>query len=232
MSHGAIAGHGKLALWFLAAFVALAQPASAQFDRGFVPLRIDGVEVKWPAAAVGSPLILKWSLASGRRETVKARNCGRIDTPVLGSAVSLQQFRAEAEAAFALWSELAVVRFQYVADAGQANIVIGAQVDPRDIAYTNIESNGSGHITSALICLNPSAAWKIGFDGNLKSHDLRYVLAHEIGHAIGLDHPGASGQLMSFRYLERFRSPQRGDIDGLVSLYGAPRRASSETATR
>ena len=51
-------------------------------------------------------------------------------------------------------------------------------------------------IRQSLICLNPVKPWKVGFDGNLKVYDIRHTIAHEIGHAIGLDHPGASGSLM------------------------------------
>lgn len=56
--------------------------------------------------------------------------------------------------------------------------------------------------------------------GRLSHYDLRYALAHEIGHTIGLDHPGPSGQLMSFRYEERFHGLQPGNVAGLAALYG------------
>lgn len=56
--------------------------------------------------------------------------------------------------------------------------------------------------------------------GRLSHYDLRYALAHEIGHTIGLDHPGPSGQLMSFRYEERFHGLQPKDVAGLAALYG------------
>jgi hypothetical protein len=78
-------------------------------------------------------------------------------------------------------------------------------------------------ISRSLVCLNPAQRWKVGFDGDLSVYDLRYTFMHEIGHAIGLDHPSGSGELMSFRYLETFAGPQPGDIAGVVRLYGAPR---------
>jgi hypothetical protein len=74
----------------------------------------------------------------------------------------------------------------------------------------------SGQIEKALICINPRQAWKAGFDGNLAVYDLRYTIAHEIGHAIGLDHPGPSGQVMSYGYHEEFRTLQARDVDGTV----------------
>jgi hypothetical protein len=75
-------------------------------------------------------------------------------------------------------------------------------------------------ITQALVCLNPAKPWKVGFDGDLKTYDVRYTLAHEIGHAIGLDHPEPGGQLMSARYGEQFRTLQDGDVRGAIQLYG------------
>ena len=77
-------------------------------------------------------------------------------------------------------------------------------------------------ITQSLICLNPDQPWKVGFDGNLDAYDLRYTFMHEIGHAIGLDHAGPRGEVMSFKYTQDFRSLQGGDRAGVVKLYGPP----------
>ena len=75
----------------------------------------------------------------------------------------------------------------------------------------------------ADICLNPQRSWKIGFDGNLDVYDLRYTFMHEIGHAVGLDHPGRSGSIMGYRYDERVHKLQPSDIAAAQSLYGPPR---------
>lgn len=77
-------------------------------------------------------------------------------------------------------------------------------------------------INRSIICLNPRQPWKIGFDGNFKVYDLRYTFAHEIGHALGLDHDYRYGNLMSFRYSEAFRALQAGDVAGARMLYGPP----------
>jgi predicted Zn-dependent protease len=45
---------------------------------------------------------------------------------------------------------------------------------------------------------------------------------HEIGHALGLDHPEQRSQLMHFKYDESRTGLQAGDIAGAVKLYGPP----------
>ncbi len=111
-------------------------------------------------------------------------------------------------------------------DPTSADILIGAQGNPRGFAFTNVDykrgHNGASvrRIEKSLICLNPNKRWKIGFDGSMNVYDVRYAIAHEVGHAIGLDHPSPNGQLMSFRYGEDFRTLRPGDVSGAVALYG------------
>ncbi|WP_417769874.1 matrixin family metalloprotease [Stappia sp.] len=76
-------------------------------------------------------------------------------------------------------------------------------------------------ITEAAVCLNPAHMWKIGFDGDLGSYDLKYTFAHEIGHAIGLDHHIRGQSIMHFKYSENFQGLQMGDIAGAKWLYGS-----------
>lgn len=84
-----------------------------------------------------------------------------------------------------------------------------------------------GLIEQAFICLNPKARWKVGFDGNLAVYDLRHAFMHEIGHALGLDHPGRTGSVMGFRYDESIRGLQPSDIAAVQILYEPTRRSTA-----
>ena len=82
------------------------------------------------------------------------------------------------------------------------------------------DGGGFVAIEQAYVCLSPQARWKIGFDGNVEIYDLRHTFAHEIGHAIGLDHPGKSGSVMAFGYDERVQKLTQSDISAVQKLYG------------
>lgn len=168
------------------------------------------------------------------------------------AGATVDSLRHEVRVAFDEWEEVAGVTFREVARVEDAGIVFGAQGKPTGWAFSNVAPatqmadkpvtvqkalDGAGDkpekvstalvpnvdsIRQSLICLNPTKRWKIGFDGNLEVYDIRHTFAHEIGHAIGLDHPGASGSLMGFRYDEKIDGPQAGDIAAVQRLYGPP----------
>src|SRR5262249_42473580 len=152
-----------------------------------------------------------------------------IDGLLTASRVDRATFDRELRAAFTSWSAIADIDF-VPGPSASADILIGAESEPRGRAFTNVDYDKSlkaavrdgpappHEMRQALICLNPQERWKVGFDGDLTVYDLRSTLTHEIGHAIGLDHPSARGALMDFRYLETFRTPQPGDIAGAVAL--------------
>lgn len=238
---------GELRAAFLA-LLAIALPVTglpasaedAQTFLGFRLLDLENQSVKWHTPTFGQGATVTYAFARRTVSTAGARNCGTMLPPKAAlepSGISELQFRREVEAAFRMWEKVAAISFRETEDADAAGILIGAQAQPVGRAFTNVAlkptegTNAGKTIGRSLICLNPRQPWKVGFDGRLGVYDLRYTLAHEIGHAIGLDHPSASGQLMSYRYDETHSELQAGDIRGASMLYGPP-AAAPELAAR
>ena len=212
---------------------------------GYRLLNLDGSLVKWGAPRFGVGASVTYAFAVSSMRFDKARNCAGLvplDRLAAHWHFTSQQIHREAAAAFAAWASVTGLQFNLITDTAKADIIIGAQAKPRGRAFTNIELDTASQIEKAmagpheqtapqkpqalrairqaLICLNPQQPWKIGFDGRLGVYDLRYTLMHEIGHAIGLDHPGASGALMGFRYDEKRKGPSPADIEAARKLYG------------
>jgi hypothetical protein len=204
--------------------VAVAQEASL-----FKILKLEGNQVRWTLPRDGSAPVITYRIATEQTDFPKARNCRKLtnfDGLSATSELTTAQIEAELAAAFSMWEEVANISFVEVPAGTRADILIGAQVDPEgwafaDVFYELASAQPVKPISRALVCLNPTRKWKIGFDGNLRSYDLRYTFAHEIGHAIGLDHPAVGAQIMGYRYEEQFRTLQPGDIGGALALYGA-----------
>jgi matrixin len=210
----------------------LATPLAAQEAEAFKMLKLEGHQVRWTLPANGAPRVVTYRLVKETLQFPAARNCrglSPLDGLVAASGLPPAAAKAEVEAAFAMWEAAANIVFREAPEGGPADILIGAQTEPdgwafADVFYETGALEAVKPITQALVCLNPMRPWKVGFDGNLKAYDLRYTLAHEIGHAIGLDHPPSANQIMNYRYEERFRALQPGDVRGAVALYGAPGR--------
>lgn len=222
LTHRAIGALAVVAL-------AVCWTAAAAQAAGYREIVLDGHTMKWGAPVAGTGATVTYAVADGARSFPGARNCQTIDPLdhlLAASHIARPTFDHELAAAFAAWTSVADIRFREV-NTPNADILIGAEAHPLGRAFTNVEyadpaSTELASLKRSVICLNPDQPWKVGFDGNLNVYDIRYALTHEIGHAIGLDHPGRTGELMDFRYQEQFRVPQLGDIAGATLLYGRP----------
>lgn len=220
-------------------------------------IELDGAYLKWGEPDLGAPATVTYAFATGRSYFPKARNCAELesfDGLAQASGVSIGTMKREFAVAAREWEKVANIRFRQVSDPGDAQILVGSQGVPRGRAFANVrymensvesglsmptashahdeKADSAGHLPirsldQALICLDATSMWKIGFDGNLESYDLRYTFMHELGHAIGLNHPGPSGSLMSFRYEELSRKLGPSDIAGARALYGPAGKTTS-----
>ena len=223
-----------LVLGLLAGLVCAMGGAAASEAADFKVLKLDGHNVRWPLPANGAGPVVSYSIVTATHDSPGARNCRRItglEELTAASQLTMADARAEIAAAFAMWEAVANISFREAPAGTRADILIGAQVDPEgwafaDVFYDALSPEPVKPISQGLICLNPAKRWKIGFDGDLKTYDLRYTIAHEIGHAIGLDHPSGAMTIMGYRYEERFRRLQPGDVHGAVALYGEHRPAT------
>lgn len=221
--------HLPVLAFIMLGLLSLACPPPASADEGgYRLLELDGYKVKWGDQRLGVGASISYAFAGETLRFDDARNCRDL-APVealLGESLSMETLALEAAAAFRVWERAAGLTFHQVSDARDADIVLGAQGRPHGRAFANVSyapydpKDGVRTIKQALVCLNPEHRWKVGFDGNKNVYDIRYTLIHEIGHAIGLDHPGASGQVMAFRYTETFSGLQPGDVRGARLLYG------------
>lgn len=207
--------------------------AEAQDGNVFKILKLEGHQVRWQVPRDGEPRVVTYQLANGVVEFSSARNCRKItnlDELIAASQIDVTTLRTELAAAFSMWEAAANITFREAPEGKRADILLGAQMEPEgwafaDVFYDIASSEPIKPISRALVCLNPLRRWKVGFDGDLRKYDLRYTFAHEIGHAIGLDHPGGGDQIMGYRYEEHFRTLQSGDIRGAIALYGEARNA-------
>ncbi len=196
-------------------------------EGGYRLLELDGYKVKWGDRRLGVGASISYAFAGKTLRFDDARNCRDL-APIKalsGEKLSMETLAQEAAAAFRVWERAAGLSFHEVDDPRDADIILGAQGQPSGRAYANVsyvadQDEGVRAIEQALVCLNPDHEWKVGFDGDEDVYDIRYTLIHEIGHAIGLDHPGPSGQVMAFRYTEAFENLQPGDLRGVQLLYG------------
>lgn len=139
-------------------------------------------------------------------------------------------WKSEIEAAFDSWEAVAGLNFVEVADDGVAwntspttghgDIRFGGATfdGPNGTLAHGYYPPPNGNTAAGDIHFDIAETWKIGFGGG--GFDIFQVAAHEIGHAIGLEHTGVPGSLMNPTYTEAFSGPQADDVSAAQTVYG------------
>lgn len=137
-------------------------------------------------------------------------------------------FQAEIVAALSAWSAVANLTFIEVADDGAA---FNANTNSGDLRFGGHVFDGAGgtlahgffppvngKTAAGDMHFDTAETWNIGFGG--PGFSIFQVTAHEVGHALGLDHTGVANSLMNPFYSEAFSGPQADDIAGMQAIYG------------
>ena len=138
-------------------------------------------------------------------------------------------FETQIVNAFAAWSAVANITFLQVSDSGDYFNKLGATGDIRIGGETIDGANGvlahgyapppNGLSAAGDIHFDIAEDWDIAFED--PGFSIFQVLAHEIGHAIGLGHSDVPSSLMNSLYSETFIGLQADDIAGAQAIYGA-----------
>lgn len=129
--------------------------------------------------------------------------------------------------AFANWEAVCDLRFIKASGADEANIVVDtgrgsrAGVDgPLNILAWCQLPPGSSFNGQLQMMLDGDEQWTD--DPNSTGIQMLNVVAHELGHGLGLSHTNVPRQLLNPVYSVKIATPQSHDIADVVSRYGEP----------
>ena len=182
---------------------------------------------KWGSPTMGTGATITWSyMNSGTSCAAEGAGC------TISSLASFMPvgFGTQIEAAFEAWAAVANLTFVFVAaDNGVAFNAAGTNADIRigghafdgalgTLAHGFYPPN-NGDTAAGDIHFDTAEIWSLTQAGS--GFDIFTVMAHELGHALGLDHTNVAGSLMNPFYSESIVGPQADDIAGMQFIYGA-----------
>ena len=130
-------------------------------------------------------------------------------------------FQNEIVESLALWENSADIRFTLASNSQDADIRFGwRDIDGPGgvLGATTIPSVGG--LQDVIVAFDIGENWFLGGDSPISMVDFSSTAAHEIGHAIGIDHSALPDTLMNASYSTTIFNLQQDDVDAAVAIYG------------
>ena len=155
-----------------------------------------------------------------------------------GNALSDANIRSAILEGMSVWTGVAPIKITQVPDSGPnpPNDIAYFQFDSRlRFGHHNIDGPGgdlahawlpnAGSSLAGDVHFDNTETWQIGSTGNQAPWDMVEVAAHEVGHALGMQHDNTFNALMNDTYQGRYGGfgtafLLQDDINGIQSMYG------------
>lgn len=137
--------------------------------------------------------------------------------------LTLDQMKAVASTAFARLAAVCGITPVYTDTARDARVLLGTRSIDGPASVLAESELPCGQTKQCRQWYDSGERWGV-FDGQGQGIDLTRVMAHEIMHALGVQHlPAGSPNLIAPTYSQTIIRPQAGDIAELQRRYGPPK---------
>jgi hypothetical protein len=144
-------------------------------------------------------------------------------TITFDSFITEESFQDEIVLALSYWEEIANLNFTISAHPEDADIRFGWQeIDGPGGVLGTATLPASGPLSNVIVVFDSEEDWFLHGDAPQNKIDFSATAAHEIGHAIGIDHSDELDSLMHANYSTTIFKPKQDDINAAVEIYGAP----------
>lgn len=201
-------------LRLIIALIAASLAAASAWGFAYIINNSTGLPVKWPDAAY--PLRVKLGTLNGIDQNATAQSAASVWNAIIGSTQFQVTFATGGATDHNNQNEMVFA----------AN-VFGEAFDDNVLAVTTTWRSGNER-TEADVIFNSARTWSAYNGPRQGAVDLRRVAVHELGHALGLDHPDEAGQtfqpplpIMNSKISDNDTLTQ-DDITAAQNLYGPP----------